>query len=614
MFRQSPLLQPEIELPKETDDIKIFKNVEELDPYNINENKADPESPKMSKFSKFLLIYGSGLIFFCFSLFVISFFTLFIKQGLGNIQFYLAVFLTLLFTFWSSRILSINWRFGAGAFLLMIISTIVSIFISRQFYDLSYDGQAYHGEAIIEILNGWNPIYEKAPGYNGLHGIWLDNYPKLAWLNQVGIYNLTHNWEDTKIYNFVVFLASAAISYAAIGVFQITKIQKIICTLALATSPLVILQSNGLLLDGQVSGLLLIILSQFIICYYYSNNFNLLSLVFSIVVFENTKTAGFVYSTIAIFVYICILAYNARSNAGKIIKYVCIGYVLGTMVFGFNPYVVNTIEKSNPVFPSLDKKVFDYTQNTPINYVKKSNLEIFASSIFFKTDKDFADTNGGAVIKMPFTFSSDEIDSLRVGGLKKGGFGPLFSGVFLVTLVALILALYNSIINSKIASKIINTNKDYVKPFNQWQLYFVIAGTIIFSCLLSSTSNTFRYIPQFWLLIGFSLIFAYKQKQFVISSIASIASIVILANTIICAYGNWIPQFNDTKTTSYMIADLKEVTKLNPIKINFGYQTATRLRLKDAGINFEEIAGTMDCDHTGGWKYFPENEADVCTN
>jgi hypothetical protein len=610
MFQKKQLLQPEIESNKEKDKIKIFDSLEELDPYT-SQTLDNQNVPVLDRLSKFLLIYGSSIIVFCFSLFLVCFLTLIFKQNITSIQFYIGILLTLLFSLWSAKKLDLTWTFGLGAFILMVLSGIVSILVSRQFYDLSYDGQTYLGEAVLEIADGWNPLYSKAPGYNNLHGIWLDNYPKLTWLNQTAIFKLTSNWEDIKFFSLIIFLASCSITFVTTSLFKLNIFQRFVCTLALVCSPLVVLQFNGLFLDGQMSSLLLIIISQFFLCYFYPNKFNLFSLGASIIVFENTKTAGLIYAIIAITVYFIVIGYNSRKSVNKIIKSVLISFVLGSFIFGFNPYVVNTIQKKNPVYPSLDKKAFDYTENTPKNYLGKSNIEIFTSAIFFKTDSDFSDTKyGGAIIKPPFAVSQDEVEALRIGAIKKGGLGPLFSGAFVVGLMTVAIALYYSIKKSKK-----NDSEIYeeVKEFSSWQIYAIISGTIILSCVLTSTSNTFRYIPQLWLLLGFSLIFAYSQKKFITSSMASLMAIIMFVNIGYCAYGNWIPQFSDTKKTAQILEKARESSKIKPLRINFGYQTTTRQRLEAAGVKYEEIVGSMDCETLGGWRFLPQNESQVCT-
>src|SRR5690348_16304299 len=45
-------------------------------------------------------------------------------------------------------------------FIIFIGVVLLAIWISGQIYDVSYDGQAYQQEAIIQLKNGWNPVYD----------------------------------------------------------------------------------------------------------------------------------------------------------------------------------------------------------------------------------------------------------------------------------------------------------------------------------------------------------------------------------------------------------------------------------------------------------------------
>ena len=47
---------------------------------------------------------------------------------------------------------------------------------------------------------------------------------------------------------------------------------------------------------------------------------------------------------------------------------------------------------------------------------------------------------------------------------------------------------------------------------------------------------------------------------------------VMLVNIGYCAYGNWIPQYIDSKKTEQILAKARESSKIKPLRINFGYR------------------------------------------
>ena len=66
---------------------------------------------------------------------------------------------------------------------LIIIVFLISLLLCGRVFDNSYDGNAYHKEAVGFFKVGWNPIYESAEEFgkeNALgdrHHVWLNSYP-----------------------------------------------------------------------------------------------------------------------------------------------------------------------------------------------------------------------------------------------------------------------------------------------------------------------------------------------------------------------------------------------------------------------------------------------------
>ncbi|MEI6728779.1 MAG: hypothetical protein WCK98_04005 [bacterium] len=148
---------------------------------------------------------GASIVGFFFINFAVTWVSLLLKLPLQSWHFWLSSGLSIIFSIWLGWRLFTNLKALAAVALtvaslvITIGSFVVSLNVSQKFYDLSYDGQAYHGEAIIELNEGWNPIYERAPGYGGgTHSIWLNAYPKASWLNSVSIYKVTGNIESGK--------------------------------------------------------------------------------------------------------------------------------------------------------------------------------------------------------------------------------------------------------------------------------------------------------------------------------------------------------------------------------------------------------------------------------
>lgn len=75
----------------------------------------------------------------------------------------------------------------ATLLLLLAIIFLACIYAAGCLYDLSWDGQAYHQEAVIQLRNGWNPFHD-AP-LKGIHSVWINHYAKFQ--------SLRHQYPET---------------------------------------------------------------------------------------------------------------------------------------------------------------------------------------------------------------------------------------------------------------------------------------------------------------------------------------------------------------------------------------------------------------------------------
>lgn len=572
---------------------------------------------KLSNLQKILFIYGSAIIIFCCSLFIFTFISQLYVEQISKITIISAFGCTIFYVFWVAKNYLNNKFIPFIISGLIFMSMVISIWIARQFFDLSYDGQAYHGEALVELIDGsWNPLINKAEGYNGFHVIWMDSYPKASWFNGVSLYQLTGNFEDIKAFNVLTMFAGLAYSFLAFSFFRINIYLNILLTFLAVFNPITVLQYNGLLLDGQIANLLWILFCSFIISFKAFDRISGLTSLALIILLLNIKTAGLIYFVMSLITFALILYFKQVKNRTKIFGILILGLVLGFAVFGFNPYLTNTYYHQNPIYPSLNKKVFDFTENTPKNYRNKNNLEIFFSSIFFETDLDFNERDSvGATLKAPWKISEGELDSLKLGGLKKGGFGPLFGASFILVMIPLLIVLTLNLKKFKITNIFCYDNdiEGWTINFNQHGIYLLFTLVVFISCAMTSTSNTFRYIPQFWLWLvvslGYMLVY---HKSIFIKILSIIASLIMILNISICFYYNTTKQFEYSKKTRDKLQKLAISTKDNPLDVFFGYASATRLRFTDNGINFVDHVEPLTCKNPGGWNFLPENEMNAC--
>ena len=104
----------------------------------------------------------------------------------------------------TSKTLVLNLFYGFAMFL-------ICVFICRWFYDISFDGQWYHQDAIILMSEGWNPFHD-APllieQTSGACAPYLNHYPKGSWIISAYLYHFLNNIQMAKAYN-LLFIISA---------------------------------------------------------------------------------------------------------------------------------------------------------------------------------------------------------------------------------------------------------------------------------------------------------------------------------------------------------------------------------------------------------------------
>ena len=79
------------------------------------------------------------------------------------------------------------------------IIVIVLVLINSSIYDISFDGQTYHSEAIIGLANGWNPLRMPVPA-NAFYRDWIGFFSKGAWITAAAMYRFTENIESGKVF------------------------------------------------------------------------------------------------------------------------------------------------------------------------------------------------------------------------------------------------------------------------------------------------------------------------------------------------------------------------------------------------------------------------------
>ncbi|MBC7471783.1 MAG: hypothetical protein H7196_00755 [candidate division SR1 bacterium] len=575
-----------------------------------------------------LLIYLSGISFamFLFWEFSLTLISLYAGLTLSRWLIYGAIAMTYITIF---TIILLITRKTAVA-LLAIIPTVILILglsygvvVNHSLYDTSFDGQSYQGEAVVSLINGWNPIHQPQSEYNNdyvnwsSNSRWLDSYPKASWYLSSAMYDLTGHYTDIKFFNLSILFGVFLCLYAALSSFKfaensgLNEALKLLLSFFITMNPVAVMQSTTLNLDGLLYSLLII---TFTVLFFLYRSFKdktlpqglyFALLVMLIIITTNVKTAGLVYSlifTLAFGIYILM------TRVKKLVYYIPVvfcSFILAIGVFGYNPYMTNALIQGNILYPTYGRNSYSYKENTPSNYRNKSNIEVFIHSLFFATDDKFLDGEGeAAVIKLPFVVSNSEIKSLTNSQLKKGGFGPLFSGTLVCILLAYLLAVGSQF------KELTEHNPYTSKSQNPKILYgagivFMLSVIFFLSFTLTNTSNTVRYIPHLWFLLGIYLVYIFTTKYQVARMVGILAIVVGFVNIFIVSYFYFSTQIIESIDINKNITNF--VYSGDSYKVNFGYHTSTRQLFNEHQIPYKGQKEELNC-------YNPQDKAGINKN
>ena len=413
--------------------------------------------------------------------------------------------------------------------LLSLIIIISSILISTYTFDRSSDGNTYHKDAIGVLKEGFNPVYEssydfivKRDNSNTLtnYSIWTDHYAKANWIIAANIYSLTNNIESGKAMNIIsLYIVFGIIFTSLLNIFNLKK--SIILSLLIVINPITSSQLFTYYNDQLVC--LFLFLNIFMLIKIdkdINDKDNWLIYILSFILLSNTKFNGFGYLLVFSFLFVCKYLYKSYKNKEfiKLFKKLCLIFIplftISIIIVGYPTYIKNFIDHNNPFFPLYDKNGEDIiTEQEPKVFLKMNNIEKLFYGTFSKANN--LRDNDNLDLKIPFTISKSEITPAMSNDLRISGWGLLFSGLLIISIVIFI-----------------SKYKEYKKE--DYILYSIFITTLLL--IFMSESWWARYTPHFYLFILLSLYILLKYNKNKIVNYIYITLISI--NTLIPLLGN----------------------------------------------------------------------------
>ncbi|HTY91376.1 MAG TPA: hypothetical protein VMC84_09385 [Methanocella sp.] len=457
-----------------------------------------------------------------------------------------------------------NLIFAAAALVVFLVLLLASGAIADSFYDVSYDGQWYHQGAIYLLMNGFNPIYQQTPG-NFSGGLYIDHYPLGFETASAVITSFTHHIEDGKLLNVFLMVTSFLLIFPIIffAFPEINQAFTLIVSLLCAFNPVCIYQSLSYYVDGASASLLAILV--FLLILAYKKLDRLLFIVISLVVMlsVNIKFFNLAYVIVLVVGFIIIAQIGHRTTR---LHYLLVFSLLIGLLFGAHPYIANLVSHGTPFYPVNGLSPDMISGDTPANLAGKNSMEQLVISLFARADTSKSD----ALLKVPLTYTNEELRSFTMTDPRVGGFGPMFSAVVILTILYLILI-------------------PFIKLENANPLIHVILPMcllLIITVLINPASWWARYVPQLWLVPILLMIDAWQrlrgmQKLFIFAMV-----MVLIMNIWLIASSYYSYQENTTYKINQQIDEIRPLTQHKIPWLYCGAFPAVQDRYIEHGINF----------------------------
>lgn len=440
------------------------------------------------------------------------------------------------FIIWKKK----EWKKAIIAIILSSVVFIGCAYTSSQIYDGTADGNTYHKLAVGALKNGWNPVYESVGDFNKKEGNpfdvykdnvninWVDHYARGTETFGAVIYAFSGNIETGKMYNLLWIYIGLFIIFGLLKQLSLNNWKSLLIAGILSFNPIMLVQIGNYYLDGVLTiSLFIIILCCLLQLKKLSpekNKENYFILALAIIWCCNSKFTGLAFSAVfcgVYYLYKHIRNYiKDKDNFKKVLTkdtlFYLVTVLIAIIIVGGSTYTKNMIDHGNPLYPLYGKGHVDnmVMMEIPKSLQEKNRLTIFLTSIFAKGENvspSYSDEGNEPDLKLPLTFTKEELDNYSIPDIRMGGFGPLFSAIFILAMIGTVGIIIEHVKN---------------KDWNKLIPYAITLVTIISLILLLDGGYWARYIPYFYLVPVFVLIH-YLQKESKTHKVANIFALII---------------------------------------------------------------------------------------
>lgn len=448
--------------------------------------------------------------------------------------------------------------------LIFVLLVAFSLLIATFTFDYSWDGCSYHQDIILQLRKGWNPYYiHHAPNFNSELALWGNHYAKGMETISAVIYAFTGRIESGKAVSLLLVISSFCFVKNALNGILKSSYKVLFYSLAFSFSPVIFQQAFTFYIDWSLYSLMLILVSMLLSIKKDLNVLQVCCIAICIIMSIAIKYNIAFWIGFTIFLYWIYLLFQKRYQiAISLILIGVISLIIGILFTGFNPYITNYLDHSNPFYPLLGEYAVDImTDQMPVNMRNNSDFV----NVFISLFSHGTTTGDSARFMFPFLFNIEDLKVIANPDPRTCGFGVFFSGLMLLSIVLYAFA---------------KMEKHYRN------ISLVICTLLFFSLFVLPSGSWSRYTPFFYTFPLILLLFTeFGQLTHKLLHFRRILYTVILFNIlsifIIVSILNIYCYLQTQKAINI-------VRVSNNPNINFGVNVAFKIKLDERNIRYVE--------------------------
>jgi hypothetical protein len=485
---------------------------------------------------------------------------------------------SLLAAWWFARRSGLTNRHAVAAAVVVVTVLAASLALAATFMDLTWDGQWYHQTAVYKMAEGWNPLRDPVHDF-GRHtwNRWVLHYAKGPWYVALALFVTTGSIEIAKAASAIAPAIALLVVVAAALDLGLERRWAILVGLLIALNPVTTCGIVTHQVDGILVSLMACAVAAGISFLQRPRWQTALVMCVSAALCANTKFTGLVYLS---FFVLAGGIYGLWRRRDLVLRYgilVALALLVGTLVLGFNPYVTNTIHRGNPFYPiqgsaehpSLAQQGRDPIERyeTPHNMMGRSRFLRLAYGVFGRPGTAPYVTSD-ARFMWPFAVTWRDFALYYFHDVRIGGFGPLFSGVLVLTLAL--------------------TAVGCARRTLPCGVVLLVGGTILVSLLVSPHTWWARYGPHLWWLPIVALAAALRgDGPRLVKGAAVAIALVLLIDTLVLSAVHMRWEWRSTQALRQQLADLRQA---GPMTVDLAYfDVPVAERFRTAGVAFDTV-------------------------